>query len=49
MSVFDVKENKVEIIKKIEKVLGLNKKRKIKYEKNLYFKKNLKKNINYFF
>ena len=45
-SVFDVKENKLEIIKKIEKVFNLNKKRKIKFEKNLYFKKNLNKNIN---
>ena len=44
-SVFDVKENKSNIIKEIEKVFRLNKKRKIKFEKNLYFKKNLKKNI----
>ncbi len=38
-SVFDVKENKSNIIKEIEKVFRLNKKRKIKFEKNLYFKK----------
>ena len=47
-SVFDVKENKSNIIKKIEKVFRLNKKKKIKFEKNLYFKKNLKKNISYY-
>ncbi len=47
-SVFDVKENKLDIIKKVEKVYKLNKEKKIKFEKKLYFKKNLKENINFF-